>query len=149
KRALSQPGQSLDAWSAYHRGVWHMNKFNADDFARAEAFFGRAIELRPEDARAHAGLSFIAFQRAFLHIDTDYEGALNKALGLAEQSLSLDPREALGHWAMGRVLLMFREYDQSIEELENAIDLNPNFAGAQFSLSRTCFAAGQSERGIR
>jgi len=148
RRALNRQGQTLDAWSAYHRGVWHMNKFNEDDFSRAEQLFRRTIELRPDDARAHACLSFLAFQRAFLHIDPDFEGSLDKALDLAEKSVALDPREALGHWAMGRVLLMFREYDQSVDELESAIDLNPNFAGAHFSLSRTCFAAGQSDRGI-
>ena len=32
KRALMRPDQTLDAWSAYHRGVWHMNRFNPADF---------------------------------------------------------------------------------------------------------------------
>jgi len=148
KRALARPAQELDAWSTYHRGVWHMNKFNAADFDRAEKLFERALELEPDVARVYAGLSFVQFQRAFLHIDRDYDGALRKSLDFAEKSVNVDPRDALGHWALGRTLLMFREYGQSIEELETAIELNPNFAGAHFSLSRTCFATGDSERGI-
>ena len=148
KRALLTPEQSLDVWSAYHRGVWHMNRFNAADFSQAEQLFSRALELDPNEARVYAGLSFVEFQRAFLHIDPDRDAALRKSLDHAEKSMTLDPREALGHWAMGRTLLMFREYEQSIEELETAIDLNPNFAGAHFSLSRTCFVAGDSDRGI-
>ncbi len=148
KRALMQPDQALDAWSAYHRGVWHMNRFNPADFNRAEKLFERALEFEPDEARVYSGLSFIEFQRAFLHIDPDRDSALRKSLEFAERSITVDPRDALGHWAMGRTLLMFREYDQSVEELETAIDLNPNFAGAHFSLSRTCFAAGDSTRGI-
>ena len=148
RRALMRKDDSLDAWSAYHRGVWHMHKFNAKDFVTAEKLFERALELNPNDARVYAGLSFIAFQRAFLRIDPDFDSALGMSTEFAEKSIRADPREALGHWALGRALLMYRDYDQSIDELETAIDLNPNFAGAHFSLSRSCFAAGMSDRGI-
>ena len=148
RRALHEPVSSLDAWSAYHRGVWHMHRFREEDLDLAEQFFNRAIELEPAGPRPYAGLSFVEFQRAFLRLDPDYQGRLDRSLELAERSIAAEPREALGHWALGRTLLMFREYDQSIDELQSAIKLNPNFAGAHFSLSRTLFAAGESERGI-
>lgn len=148
RRALDTPTHNLDAWSAYHRGVWHMHQFKKPDFDRAEEFFDRAIALEPHGSRAYAGLSFVYFQRAFLRLTSDYDSALKRSLELAEQSVAVDPKEALGHWALGRTFLMYKEYEQSIEELENAITLNPNFAGAHFSLSRTFFANGSSESGI-
>lgn len=148
RRALDSPMSNLDAWSAYHRGVWHMHQFKKPDFDRAEQFFDRAIALAPHEPRAYAGLSFVYFQRAFLRLTPDYDDALKRSLELAEQSVAAEPREALGHWALGRTFLMYKEYEQSVEELENAISLNPNFAGAHFSLSRTFFANGSSESGI-
>src|SRR5207237_829743 len=43
QRAMRKPPDSLDAWAAYQRGLWHLGKANADDNARAESFFRRAI----------------------------------------------------------------------------------------------------------
>jgi tetratricopeptide (TPR) repeat protein len=143
KRALMRPDQTLDAWGAYHRGVWHMYKFKAEDFSRAEKLFERALELNPNDARIYANLSFIEFQRAFRRLEPDYAAALQRAQDLANKSVAIDPREPLGHWALGRTLLMYREYDQSLEELEAAIDLNPNFAGAHFFSQPQLFRRGR------
>src|SRR5262249_34973871 len=67
-RALLEPPSSLDAWEAYHRGLWHMYKFNGPDNHDASKFFRQALDLDPTFARAHAGLSFTHFQNAFLDL---------------------------------------------------------------------------------
>ena len=46
-RALRKPPESLDAWAAYQRGMWHLSKASAEDNALAEKFFQRAIDLDP------------------------------------------------------------------------------------------------------
>ena len=114
-----------------------------------ESFFERAIALDSHAPRPIAGLSFIHFQRAFLKLDPDFEGQIQRALELGEQAIALDARDATGHWAVGRALLMRREYEQSVDALKTAIRLNPNYASAQFSLSRSFFAEGSSELGIQ
>jgi Tfp pilus assembly protein PilF len=58
---------NLDAWSAYHLGLQHIYRFNRKDSAAAAELFGQAIKQDPGFARAHAGLSFVHFQTAFLH----------------------------------------------------------------------------------
>ncbi len=63
---LKSPG-SLNAWEAYHRGLWHMYRFNGDDNARAAHLFQMALKQDRPFARAHACLSFTHFQNAFLH----------------------------------------------------------------------------------
>ncbi len=50
---LKSPG-SLNAWEAYHRGLWHMYRFNGDDNARAAHFFQMALKQDRTFARAHA-----------------------------------------------------------------------------------------------
>ena len=38
-RSLLIPSTNLDAWSAFHRGCWHMYRFKPDDIDHAERFF--------------------------------------------------------------------------------------------------------------
>ena len=52
--AASLPTANLDSWSAYHRGLWHMYRFNAHDNEIAARMFDRAITADPNFARAHA-----------------------------------------------------------------------------------------------
>ena len=68
KRAILQAPSSLDAWEAYHRGLWHMYKFSEDDNRHAADLFERALQLDPTFARAWAGLSFTHFQNVFLDL---------------------------------------------------------------------------------
>ena len=42
-RAILKPPNSLDAWEAYHRGLWHMYRFNKADNDRAEHFFQMSV----------------------------------------------------------------------------------------------------------
>ena len=43
KRAVLKPPSSLDAWEAYHRGLWHMYRFNRPDNGQAR----RVLRDRP------------------------------------------------------------------------------------------------------
>jgi adenylate cyclase len=48
QRAMRKPPESLDAWGAYQRGLWHLSKVSAEDNALAAKFFQRAIDLDPD-----------------------------------------------------------------------------------------------------
>ena len=63
----SAPTESLDAWSAYHLGLQHVYRFNRARQRRREGdCSSRRSPRDPRFARAHAGLSFVHFQAAFL-----------------------------------------------------------------------------------
>src|SRR3546814_10199781 len=64
-RAILRPPDSLDAWEAYPRGLWHMYRFSRDENERAQRFFETAVHLDPTFARVHAGLSLPHFQNEF------------------------------------------------------------------------------------
>src|SRR5690606_26684765 len=53
-RAVLLPPDSLDAWSAHHRGLWHMYRFDEADNAAARRFFETATQLDPTFSRAWA-----------------------------------------------------------------------------------------------
>ncbi|MGE0768749.1 MAG: winged helix-turn-helix domain-containing protein [Hyphomicrobiaceae bacterium] len=134
KRALLKPMASLDAWSAYHRGWWHMDRHSPGDYAQAETCFKLATRLDPSAARAFAGLSAVHRQRAFLNLTTTRQNDVRRALELAQQSLSLDHADPQAHWAMGRALMLQDDVPAALTEFETANMLNPSFAMSQYSV---------------
>lgn len=148
QRALLQAPASLDAWSAYHRGCWHMYRFTPADHQQAREFFELSLSIDPQSSRACAGLSFVHWQQAFLGIAPDRSAELGRALDLACRSVVLNPRDPLGHWALGRAHLLRGEFDVALAELRAATELNPSFAVGQYSLGFALMQAGELNRGI-
>jgi DNA-binding SARP family transcriptional activator len=133
-RAILKAPTSLDAWEAHHRGLWHMYRFSKTDNERARQFFTQAVDLDPTFARAYAGLSYAHLQNAFLGWKKPGP-EIARAYEAAGRSLMVDDRDPAAHWAMGRALWLRGDHDQSITELERAVDLSPNFASAHYTLS--------------
>ena len=148
QRALLETPASLDAWSAYHRGCWHMYRFTPGDYERARAFFELSLALDPNSSRTLAGLSFVHWQQAFLEIAPDRPGEIQRALELARQSVALNPRDPLGHWALGRAHLLRGELDEALAELGASTDLNPSFAVGQYTLGFALMQAGELSRSV-
>ncbi len=133
-RAILKPPNSLNAWEAHHRGLWHMYRFNQADNDRALHFFQTAVALDPTFSRAHAGVSFAHFQNAFQSW-RDRSTEIDRAYAAAGQALMADDRDPAAHWAMGRALWLRRRQPQALVELETAVDLSPNFAMGHYSLA--------------
>ncbi|KQW67559.1 transcriptional regulator [Ensifer sp. Root127] len=146
-RAILKPPSSLDAWEAHHRGLWHMYRFTRSNNEQAQHFFETAINLDPTFARAHAGLSFTHFQSAFQHwADQDVEVEL--AYRAASQSMMADDRDPAAHWAIGRALWLRGLHDQSVGELEQAVELSPSFALGHYSLAFVQAQSGDAQAAI-
>jgi DNA-binding SARP family transcriptional activator len=133
-RALLKSPESLDSWEAYHRGLWHMYRFNGADNARAMHFFQLSIRQDPTFSRAYAGLSFTHFQNAFLHRPTERLHEIDRAYEAAGQSLLADDRDPAAHWAMGRALWLRERHDDALGELQQCVRLSPNFALGHYTL---------------
>lgn len=132
--AMLKPPGSLDAWEAYHRGLWHMYRFTRDENELAQHFFEMSVGLDPTFARAHAGLSFTHWQSAFQQwADRDRETEL--AYAAAGRGLLVDDKDPAAHWAMGRALWLRGRQADSLNELETAVELSPNFALGHYALS--------------
>ena len=133
-QAILKAPNSLNAWEAYHRGLWHMYRFTRTENELAQHFFGMAVRLDPTFARAHAGLSFTHWQNAFQRWG-NREQESDRAFETAGQSLLVDDHNPAAHWAMGRALWLRGRQDESLNELEKAVDLSPNFALGHYALS--------------
>lgn len=146
-RAVLRPPSSLDAWEAHHRGLWHMYRFSRADNEQARHFFAMAVRLDPTFSRAYAGLSFTHFQNAFQGW-ADRARETDRAFAAAGQSLMVDDHDPAAHWAMGRALWLRGRQDQSVAELERAVDLSPNFALGYYTLAFIHSQAGDAQAAI-
>jgi TolB-like protein/uncharacterized protein YukE len=147
QRAILKAPESLDAWEAHHRGLWHMYRFNREDNTQAQNFFEMAVRLDPTFSRAWAGLSFTHFQNAFQGW-MPREPASQRALETASQGLQADARNPAAHWAMGRALWLRNRHDQAVLELEQAVELSPSFALGHYSLAFIHSQAGDAQAAI-
>ena len=120
--------ENLDAWSVYHLGLQHMYRFNRVDNAAAGALFRRAVALDPLFARAHAGLSFIHFQTAFMRYTGDIAGETSQARRFAERGLELDPLDPFVNFTMGRTYWLEGDLESSLGWLERATTISPHYA---------------------
>ncbi|TGQ54323.1 transcriptional regulator [Mesorhizobium sp. M1C.F.Ca.ET.193.01.1.1] len=146
-RAMLKAPNSLNAWEAYHRGLWHMYRFTRQENELAQQFFNDALKLDPTFARAYAGLSFTHWQNAFQRWgDRDRETAL--AFESAGHGLLVDDRNPAAHWAMGRALWLRGDQDGSLIELAKAVDLSPNFALGHYALSFVHSQSGDPQSAI-
>jgi DNA-binding winged helix-turn-helix (wHTH) protein/tetratricopeptide (TPR) repeat protein len=133
-RAILRPPNSLDAWEAYHCGLWHMYRFDKQSNESAQSLFEAAARLDPTFSRAFAGLSFTHWQNAFQGW-ADRDSEIEHAYAAAGQSLMADDRDPAAHWAMGRALWLRGSSDHALTELQHSVDLSPNFAQGHYSMA--------------
>lgn len=147
-RAILKAPNSLDAWEAHHRGLWHMYRFNREDNDHARHFFQTAVRLDPTFARPYAGLSFTHFQSAFLGWG-ERNQEIERAYGAASRGLMADEHDPTAHWAMGRALWLRGQLEQSLTELDTSVELSPNFALGHYTLSFIHAQSGDADAAIR
>lgn len=147
ERARLGVSEHLDAWAAYHLGLQHVYRFNRRDNATAATLFERAIALDPRFARAHAGLSFVHFQTAFLRQSEDLAGEIARARACAERGLDLDALDPFVNFTMGRSFWLEGDLDRALTWLERATDLSPNYAQGIYARGWTETLAGRGQHG--
>lgn len=139
--------ENLDAWSAYHLGLQHLYRFNRVDNTAAAELFRRAVALDPAFARAHAGLSFVHFQTAFMHYTDDVAGAISHARRFAARGLELDPLDPFVNFTMARTYWLEGDLDTSLSWLERATDISPHYAQGIYARAWTEALAGRAADG--
>jgi adenylate cyclase len=149
RRAARKPTESLDAWAAYQRGLWHFYKLTAEDNVLAQGFFQQAIDVDPTFAGGYRGLAMAYCQRATdLRASTPIE-ARRSAESSARRAIALDPADAGAHATLAAVTLYSRgDYEGALAEAQRALFLSPNLASAQGTLAQTLIFSGQPQDGL-
>lgn len=139
--------ENLDAWSAYHLGLQHMFRFNRGDNAVAGELFARAIAADPRFARAHAGLSFVHFQNAFLTYTQDVPAEVRSARRFAERAVELDALDPFANLTMGRSFWLEADLDGGLAWLERSTAISPSYAQGIYARAWTHALSGRGAAG--
>jgi tetratricopeptide (TPR) repeat protein len=126
-----------------------MYRFTRHDNAAAEAHIRHAIARDPGFARAHAGLSFVHFQTAFMRYSEDVAGEAALARQFAVRGLELDPIDPFANFTMGRSYWLEGDLETSLAWLERATSISPNYAQGIYARAWTESLAGLGLEGRR
>ncbi|OUS05236.1 hypothetical protein A9Q96_12325 [Rhodobacterales bacterium 52_120_T64] len=131
--AKGKSTENLDAWAAYHRGLWHMFRFNRHDNEISAQLFELAIRQDSQFSRAHSGLSFTHFQNAFIGFTKDHSRQRNLARAHAETAFDIDPFDPFANLTMGRAEMLSGDFEASIPWFDRCLELRPSYAFAIYN----------------
>ena len=98
QRVMRKPPESLDAWEAYHRGLWHFVKQESEENERARPFFQRAIDLDPGFVAGHYGLALTHLWDGWLYLARPLDECVSEGCRLARRAVALDDAMPSGTW---------------------------------------------------
>jgi adenylate cyclase len=148
QRAMRKPPESLDAWAAYQRGLWHVFKFSRDDAALAQNYFQQAIDIDPAFAGGYKGLAVAYIQRATVFQTLSQAEAYRSAEALARQAIALDSTDAEAHSTLAAAMLRHGDYEGALAEAEIALAMSPNLALPCGTLGETLIFSGRAKEGL-
>ena len=151
-RAHKKSSRSLNSWENYQRGMWYGYKMNSEDSNRAEEFFQQVLGDDPQYVPAMVGLAWISFQRIILNYMTNEpvsrQDLLDSGLKHASAAAREDDKDAFAQFVFGRLLALNGEFDEAIERLRSAIEINPNYALAYHGLGYALAVGGNPEDAV-
>jgi adenylate cyclase len=147
QRAIRKPPESLDAWAAYQRGLWHIGRGTAEDTRLAQQFFQRAIDLDPTFSGGYGGLAMVQNQAAEFG-GRGLPDALNSAEALARRAVALDSVDAEARSLLSLALCRRGDYEGALAEVERALATTPNLALAHHTLAMTLIHSGRPREGL-
>jgi adenylate cyclase len=148
KRAMRKPPGSLDAWTAYQRGLWHLGKATREHHALAEKFFQQAIDLDPNFAGGYRGLADARGFAFASHQTLNLAEGLNSREMLARRAVELDSADAEARSALAHVLAGRGDYQGALVEAKRALAMTPNLSIAHGALGFVLTFSGQPKEGL-
>ena len=113
-----------EAYEAYLKGEYFLNKWTVEGFAKAKTHFEKAVEIDPAYLDGQVGLAEYYGIIAFMDMAPARENWL-KSEALVEKVLQMDGNSSKAHRLLGMIKLQFR-CDQALaeRELNRALELN-------------------------
>ncbi|HEY3912568.1 MAG TPA: winged helix-turn-helix domain-containing tetratricopeptide repeat protein [Stellaceae bacterium] len=147
RRAMHNPPDSLDAWAAYQRGLWHIRRATADDNLRAVKFFQQAIDLDPSFSGAYGGLA-IARATAADFAGRPLSETADDVAALVRHAVALDPANSEARSTLASVLYRLGDYGGALAEVKNALGISPNLARAHGVFGAILVFSGHPQQGV-
>ena len=151
KKRLAKPAtREVEAYQAYLKGRYLLNKRNAESFAKAIEQFNAAIATDPGYAAAYAGLGETYALSATLGGTLGPRSEqIQRARAAAARSLELDETLVEGHALLAFIKFRF-DWDWRGAELEfkRALELNPGHAPSHHAYAMFLGSRGRFEEAL-
>jgi serine/threonine protein kinase/tetratricopeptide (TPR) repeat protein len=145
---LAQPQRNTDVYDLYLQGLYFSNKSSEEDLRRALNFFQRALEKDPSFSRAWTGISKVWYFLADVYVKPLEAYPLSRDAAL--KALALDGNDAEAHCYLSEAKRVL-DWDLAgqDEELQRALQLDPNSAPAHFFSALLPLFRGELKEGLQ
>ena len=148
-RLASARSANPQAHEAYLLGRYHLSKDNEQGWKQAIEYFERAIEIAPDYAAAHAGLS-----DAWLHRGesgtVDFKEAESPVRAAALKAIALDEQLAEAHLSLARIKQHYDwDWTAAEQECRRALELDPGSLNVHTGYGYLLMHLGRLDEAIR
>lgn len=149
ERSKRKLPDDMGAYDLYLRALPHLNAMRPDQNKLALNLLHQAIELDPNYAPALAFLAWAYEERLTRDWGAYGDDDAGVAVALARRAIVADRDDALVLAFAGFVLVMIaRDYDQGLQAVNRARELNPNIAFVSFVVGASLVVTGEPEEGL-
>ncbi len=142
-RLANKYSDSIEAYDEFLRGWQSLWLSSRDGMLEARVYFQNAIALDSQFARAYGNLALTYIYDHMHGWTNDDDLALAKAHEYADKAIALDPNLPQVYWVKGFADIFRRDYKQSLQNAQMAVDLDPSFADSYGLLATTLNYAGK------
>ncbi len=147
-KAARRPRKNRGAWDLYQLGAAEFYRFTPESNLKCQELLRQSILLDPDFASAHSRLAY-AIVLSMVYFDTiPDKDLLDEALASARRAIKLDDQDANSYFTAGRVHLARQEYEQAIDALQYALELNPCLAVTYCGLGDSLAYEGRLDEAI-
>jgi len=148
KRSIRKPTSDLQAWDLFQRGVAKLYQNNRESLLEGVELLKQAISLDPNFGQAYAYLALATGNRLLFGWVTDREVAMQKGIADAKKAISIDHRDSLAHYILGRLLLLKGDRAGALQEMELSVAINPSNSRGYYGLAAAMNVADEFEKSI-
>ncbi len=146
KRLTKRHTGNTEAYQAYLKGRYYLDKNTLQDAKKAVEYFQEAIAKDPGYARAYAGLAD-GYNGLGWYGDLPPTEAFPRAKAAAKKALEIDDALPEAHTSLGYVAAVYdREWAAAEHELNRALELDPSSATAHLVYFWVLKALGRHEK---
>ena len=137
---------NAEAYQAYLKGVFHVERFNPEDMRIAATHFQRAVEIDPDFALGHFGLGKLCQFQAQVGMLTPQD-ARERCFPPVLKALELDPFLPQAHGALaGLTTWQLFDWEAARPHWERSVELNPSYAEAHMFYSHYLGIMGEFDK---
>ncbi|MGH9750061.1 MAG: tetratricopeptide repeat protein [Candidatus Polarisedimenticolia bacterium] len=126
------------------RGLKYAARPRPEDQKEAERLFHKALDLDPDQPRAHAGLARVSTYLYTLGLEETPE-RLDGAVAAAGRAVELAPGDAMARAALAAALVAADRLTPALQEARGAVAIDPDDAGARALLGQILRLRGDLE----